>query len=458
MAKSKRAKKTRTAAEFDAIRLAAAIRLPRTSGAMYSWEPEQIAAARDAQMRGEFRLASKLADSMMSEGAIFTALCNRLAPPQGLPVELQAPDGAKAARVLNEADALFGPAGIAISSATVWSIDRDLTLHGIAFAYNVLTPREDGSRLDIEVRSFPIEFVRWDPTCRTYKAQLESGDWEDICHGDGRWIVFQKRSTEPHKEGAVIPLALVWMDTALGKRDRAQTSTSHGTPKFIGELPPGIAIASEEGQQFLAFLANMHESLPYGLAPSGSKVNMLVNTSTAWQIFDSITREGLSDAARILLGNDGLVRAAGGNYVKDGYIWGIRNDLVESDLRCLERALFEGTIQVWAALNHGTSDLAPYRKWLMPDVDEDARLKSLGERTKAFHEALKGYREAGLVVDQAFVDALAKEYGVRSGVLASGAGAAPGNSEPQPRAPGPAGPTAARLVRLPGVRTGSRVP
>lgn len=456
MAKSKRAKRTRTADEFDAIRLAAQLRYPRWSGNVYVWEPESIASARDAQMRGEFRRASKMADSMLSGGWIFAALVNRLAPPQGLTCQLEPPsETTKAARVLDEADALFGAEGIAVARSTVWNLHRCLVMHGVAFATNVITPRDDGSRVDIEVRYWPIEYVRWDPVCRSYQALTESGGWENICHGDGRWVVVRKADVEPHKEGAIIPLAVNWLETGLGKRDRAMASTSHGSPKFVGTLPPNIAIDSPEGQQFMALLANLHEALPYCIAPNGATVQLLASASSAWQIWSEISKDGTAEAAQVLLGNDGLVRSAGGNYIKDGYVWGVRNDLVESDLRCLEHAIFTGTIQVWAALNFGTSDLAPYRRWLMPDVDEDQRRESLASRTKAYHEALKGYRDAGMVVDQAFADSLAKEFGVRAGALAvTTSGGASGTP-----APAPTSPKAARLVSLPAsTRTAARSP
>ena len=451
MAKSKRAKKTRTAAEFDAVRLAASLRHPmQTRGARSGWSREEVRAARDAQMRGEFRAAAQLYDGMMSEGAIFGCLLNRLAPTQGLPTELRPPnDSSKAMRVLNEADALFGDQGISISRQVIWDVSRALVGHGIGIGYNVLTPRADGSRLDLEVRAWPMEFTRWDPVCRTYLAQMEDGRWEPIVHGDGRWIVFQKRSIEPHREGAIIPLSLDWLDMSLAKEDRGLVQMSHGSPKIVGTLAPGIPIDSPDGLVFQQYLANLHEALPYGIAPNGSTVQMLVNTSTAWQIFSETTKESLASAARVLLGNDGLVKSAGGNYIKDGFIWGIRNDLVESDLTCIERSLFEGAVQVWAALNFGDSDLAPYKKWLMPDVDEDQRRASLAERTKAYHEALKAYRDSGMVVDQEFADALAKEFGVRSGKLAvSGSVASPSETAPGTEAPVASETARQRVVEL----------
>jgi hypothetical protein len=211
------------------------------------------------------------------------------------------------------------------------------------------------------------------------------------------------------------------LDRQFGVRDRSRASTSHGNAKMIGELPEGVAIDSPEGEAFLMLLRTMHEALPYGIRPAGSKTEMMVNQSASWQIFKEIIDSRLGDAARVYLGHDGTIRAAGGNYIKDGYLFGVSADIVEADLRTLERGFFEGVLQPWTALNFGDSSLAPMRRWLMPDADEDTRRASIAERRTKFWADLAAARAAGVVVDQAFVIALAEEFGVRAPQLADAA-------------------------------------
>lgn len=99
-------------------------------------------------------------------------------------------------------------------------------------------------------------------------------------------------------------------------------------------------------------------------------------------------------------------------------LFGVRNDIVEGDLRGAEYALNTGAIRPWTALNFGDIELAPHRKWLMPDPDEDARRKSLAERTTAYNEALEAYKKNGFVIDQAFADKLAADFGIEAPRLA----------------------------------------
>lgn len=417
-APSKRAKKTRTGSEFDLVRLAAELRPPKLSSALYSWDLDTIRSARDAQMRGAFKLAAKLAQSTRTDYAIFSSFLNRLAPQRGLPVQLKPPnDSARAERVLSEAEALFGPRGVGIHPDTLADIDGTLANHGVAFGINVVTPREDGSRVDFEHKSWPIEYVRWDPNIRGYVTQLDGQAEEVICHGDGRWVIYQQHEHDPWTHGAILAVALLWADHAFGVRDRAKASNTHGNAKIIGTMPEGVALQdaannpTPEAAAFLQLLRDVASAdTPIGIKPFGSVMDYIVNNSAQWQIFKEIIDSGDKAADRVYLGHDMAVTSAGGDAV--GYLFGVRNDIVEGSLRAIERGLRTGVIEPWAAINFGDSALAPDRVYLLPDADEDARRKSLAERTKAFHDAIEAAKKNSFDVTAAYVAALAKEFGI----------------------------------------------
>lgn len=436
-AASKRAKKIRAASEFDLIRLAAALRPPKTTNGAYAWTLEQIKAARDSQLSGSFKLPAQLAASMRTDDACFVAYQNRLAPQRGLPVKLVAPgESARAKRVLDEAEALYGPKGVGIAAGALESINGDLANHGVAFGVVYSTPRLDGTRVDMELHHWPIEHVRWDPTCRGYVTQTDqgSGAAEDreyggkvpIVHGDGRWVVFSKHEHEPwRQEACVLAAALIWAEHAYGRRDRAKAATAIGNEKWVGQMPEGIPLQAEGGalSEDAAAMMAMLEALasldnPVGLLPSGAEVDRMVNGSTAWQIFKEITDGGASAASRIYLGQDAMLGVQSqGPGVDNATLFGVRDDIVEGDLSALERGIAEGLIQPWCAVNFGDSTLAPWRKYLLPDADEDARQASLAARTTAFFDAIKQTKEQGFQADQMYVDSLAAEFGVKAPIL-----------------------------------------
>lgn len=417
--KVKRAKRARTNNEFNLVQLATALSAPMQTSGLFAWEMNAIRRARDAQMSGSMKLADQLAMSIKTDSGIFTALQNRLAPQRSLPVELSAPDTCAQARCLKiEAEPLFGERGNAFSRASRLEVNECLATHGFAVAQNVYTPRNDGSRVDVEVRPWPMAPVRWNAARCTLETQTERGCVETITHGDGRWIIFALARARPWGWGALLPAALVWADRAYGIRDRSRTGTSHGNAKMVGELPAGIPIDSKEGAAFLLLLKKMHESLPFGIKPHGAQMDMLVNSSTAWQIFKEIIDSNLADAARIYLGHDGTIKAAGGNYIKDGYLFGVSSDIVSGDLSTIEEALFTGSIEPWSAINFGTSEHAPRMQYMVPDPDEDTVVDAVAKRRKLFYEDLAAAAGAKLTVDQAFIEARAREYRVVAPLVA----------------------------------------
>lgn len=455
-APSKRAKKIRAASEFDLVRLAAEMRAPKVSNGLYAWDLDAIRAARDAQMAGRFKLAARLAEATRTDYAIFASFLNRLAPQRGLPVKLEPPnDTARAVRVLDEGSALFGPRGVGIHPDTLADIDGTLANHGVAFGVNVVTPREDGSRVDFELKSWPIEFVRWDTIIRGYRTQVEGLAEETICHGDGRWVIFQEHDHEPWKYGVILAAAMLWADHAFGVRDRAKASTSHGNAKVVGTMPQGIALQDAEGHltpEAAAFLellrAVASADVPVGIKPFGATLDYIVNDSQQWQIFKEIVDSDDKAADRIYLGHDVTAQSAGGDAV--GYLFGVRNDIVEGSLRAIERGILTGVIEPWCALNFGDSALAPNRVYLMPDADEDARRKSLADRTTAFYAAIEAAKKNGFEVDRSYVSALAADYGVTAPKLKVAIPTGTGE-EPQPipspiPQPAPGAPTRLRQV------------
>jgi len=426
-APSKRARKVRSASDFDIARLRSLLKPPRESASVHSWTLEEIRAARDAQMRGDFRRSAKLAEAFATDDALAVARWNRLAPQRCLAVEIVPAPGARGAKVAAEAEAVYGEGGLAISEGALADVNRCLVDHGIAFGVNTWTPRADGSRVDVTVDYWPIEHVRWDVTRRCYVTLVdpESGESEiEIVHGDGRWIIFSSHDFKPYaQDAALLPASLVWARHAHAVRDWAKSSVAHGSAKVIGELPAGIALqdsvtgaATSEAEAMIALLASIaSDDSPVGIRPAGSKTDFLTNTSSAWQIFAELVGNAEKAAARIYLGTDGTLGSQGGAPGVDVQaLFGVAATKVQADLTAIRRGLHTGSVEVWTALNFGDSTLAPTRRYMMPDADADADREATAKRRAAFFEDVKQAREHGFVVDQAFVDALAAAHGVEA--------------------------------------------
>jgi len=454
-APSKRAKKIRTVSEFDLQRLVQRLHSMRVSSAAYSWNLSEIAAARDAQMRGVFKLPARLAESFRTDDAMYTAHRTRLAPQLTVPVKIEPPNQSPAAlRVANEADALYGPEGVGITLGTCVTINSNLANHGVAFAVCTATPRLGGARVDLQCNAWPIEWVRWDPIARRYMTQVDSAsmtelatEWVNgayqltgaaqaafrsgtevpIVHGDGRWVVFEGSEVEPWKDCCVLPGALTWARHAFGLRDMSKGSAAHGNAKVVGELPDNVTIESAEGLAFLDLLiAIASGDMPVGIRPAGSKVDYLTNNSQAWQIFKELVTAAKVSASQIYLGHDGTLGTNGsGPGIDLKTLLAVSQDRIEGDLRVMERQFLTGVIEPWAAMNFGDSRLAPKRRYQIQDIDQDTRRAAEHTRRAAFLDTIERERELGFDVTTARIESLALEYGTSAADLAPEGAKAP---------------------------------
>ena len=431
-AKSKRAKKVRVASEFTAAALRSSMTPPPEVGSVYSWSLEEIRSARDQQMRGQFARAAQLAAAMRTDDAIAVARGNRLSPLRCIRVEIVPAKGARGRPIADEAVAQYGQDGVAISLETCASIEGCFVDHGIAFATNTWTARDDGMRVDCLVSYYPIEHVRWDAYRRCYVARVDSSvmvdglSEVDIIHGDGRWLIFSEFDHEPYKQhAAILSAALVWAVRAFGLRDWAKGSVSHGSAKVIATLPEGVALQSAEGTltpEATALAALVRDvatsDAPAGIMPFGAELDLLTNNSTAWQIFETLVSNRERAAARIYQGTDGALGANGGAPGVDiSVLFGVASTKVQGDSVVLSRGLQTGSIEIWTAINFGDSTLAPTRRYMLPDADGDADRASLKVRSTACFDHIKAAKELGFVIDQTFVDDVAAMYDVDPATL-----------------------------------------
>lgn len=454
LAASKRAKVVRERGDFDTRELESILKPPYKNAGGGSWSIEEIVAARNQQMAGRFRLAARLAESMGTDDALFVARGVRLAPVQSLGVEIVPSKSGRGKKIADEAEALFGLNGIAVSNETMTTIRQHLVDHGIAFGYvPAWTPRADGSRIDPVLSAWPVEHVWWHELAGCYVTPVRHlecdpepmpgqmiGPYgttqmlEPIVHGNGRWVVFAKAEILPHRlDAAVLPAGMVWARHAFGNRDWTKGSASHGNAKVVGELPPDTPLSdaagnlTAEARAFLSLLqAIASQDAPVGIIPAGSKVDYITNNSRAWEVWKELTENAERAAARIYLGTDGVLGAQGGAPGVDlQALFGVATSKVQSDLRCIESALQSGLVNPWAAINFGDDELAPTRRYTFPDPDEAAVRDDFSKRNAAFLAAVKAAKEAGFAVDQAYVAACAEKYGVPVPTLAVGSGPAP---------------------------------
>lgn len=406
---------TREADEFKPA-LATSVRPPRATNGPYAWSLETIRAARDAQLRGEFRQPVRLAEALRTDGALFTAYLNRIAPQSAVQAQLVPCKGTR-----GRATASKAARSAIVSRDTLGGIHGTLANHGIAIGYNDHEPNEDGTRIDMRLSEWPLEFVRWNASREVLETQIEGGPSVDIVHGNGKWTIFRKFKVKPWAQSAcILPAALVWGAHANGLKDWAGSSASHGLARMFGELPPGVALQKEAGKlspDAAAFLQMMLDVVSgeaaAGIRPAGSKTDWVANNSTAWQIFKELFETMDKSATRIYLGTDASLGSVGGAPGVDiSELFGVATTIIQGDFQAIEEGLHTGLYIPWTAINDGDSRYAPRLEYQLPDVDSEKKSAERAGKLDRLLNAIKRMREEKLDVTQDTVDQLAKDFDV----------------------------------------------
>jgi hypothetical protein len=252
-----------------------------------------------------------------------------------------------------------------------------------------------------------------------------------IVHGDGRWCIYWNQAHHSWQhDAAILPGAMVWARHAFGAGDWAAVSRSHGSPKWLGTLPDKTPIQvpardaegnptdqlelSPEARDYLALLGDMSSlAMPYGIQAFGSETQLMVNSSTAWQVFSELMQNSEKAAARIWTGTDALLGAQGGAPGIDiSALFGVASTIIQGDLGCITRAFHEAVIVPWTALSYGTSAFAPRRVYQIPDPDLQRAREELTANEAAYMAMVQARKGAGVVVAQDWLDDMAARLGV----------------------------------------------
>lgn len=470
----KKGRPVQTAASYDIDRLRQRVDPPLQPSTVLAPTLAEIMDIRDLQLAGKFHLPAEMSARMNTDDAIFVARQARLAPIESIDVAIE-PGGetSKAGRIAAQAGPLFGPGGTVLSKADEKAINRDLADHGVAVGCNAeWCVRSDGSGYDVVHRHWPLRDVEWDPGSERLVALVRvDGDPPPtrapagimslgryisrvpIVHGDGRWAIYQNQAHQSWQhDAAILPGALVWARHAFSASDWAALTRSIGSPKWLGTMPEGTPLQvpvlddqgnqtdqvklSPEAQAYLDLLADMSGlPMPYGIQAFGSKTELVVNGSTAWQVFSELMQNAEKAAARIWTGTDALLGAQGGAPGIDiSALFGVASTIIQGDLGTIARAFQTGVIVPWTALSYGTSALAPQRVYQIPDPDLQRAREEAKANEVAYVAMLEARKATGVSVEELnrWSLEMAKRLDVQPILLSEEAAAGDGVNETAP--------------------------
>lgn len=396
---------------------------PSPSTFINTWTVDLIRGYRVRHDLGEFLASSAIVDALVTDPRVLASLGQRVSTPVNLTHEVKTaelPRGAKGKASLadearDEVAAMFGRFAKTCPPHVQKEIVACFVMCGVAIAQNVWTPKPDGSRWDVEVRPWPIEYVVWNNGLRKYQI-LHSRGLETIEHGDGKWIIFAPWGYRSWMRGALRALSMPWADRQYGVRYRSQHAAIHGTPMPIGTLPANLPIDGLEGKKFQTLIRGIRAGRTAGVKPYGSVIEMLEAKTVAFQIFNDIVKNGNEDIAIALLGQDGTI--AKGSVYTPPMLEGVRFDLVEDDAVGFDAPISSGMILPWTLVNHGDADVMPHAQHQVPNPEEDQRLDAQRAKWEAFAEVWTELVDGGFERTQDAADALAADFNLTAPMLA----------------------------------------
>lgn len=409
--------KLKTADDYK-LPAASAISLPRKKPSTTGWTLDAVRSARDAQLVGDFRKSAALGTAMRLDDAIFVAHHNRTAPIGSLNTSVQSAGTTRGDAIAKRAREL-----VTIERSVALSIESTLVIHGVAFGQVKTEMLDDGEWMSASIVEWPIEFVWWDEARACYLTTVkDQAEPVEIVHGNGEWVIFAKQYTLPHQhEACILPGSLIFSAHLDAIKSWNSSSTSHGQAKLIGELPEGVPLQdpdedtlSPEASAFLSMLSDVISGeAGAGIRPAGSKTDFVANGSSAWQVFSELAMNREKAAARVWLGNDGVLGSVGGAPGVDiSTLFGVATTKVQGDVEAIEKGLYEGVFVPWTAVNFGDARLAPRFRFEIPDADAAQKNEQKAAARESLFAAIDQLKKNGMVVDQDVIDSLADEYGV----------------------------------------------
>jgi hypothetical protein len=164
---------------------------------------------------------------------------------------------------------------------------------------------------------------------------------------------------------------MIWGAHAYALADWAGASKSHGLAKIVGEMAQGVSlqkaladgsiVLSDEAAAFLQMIQDVVSGdSQAAVRPAGSKLDVLANSSTMWQVFSELILDRKKAASFVYLGTDATLGAAGGAPGVDiAVLFAVASTKLQGDFDAIEQALNTGLYQVWTAINCGDSRYSP---------------------------------------------------------------------------------------------------
>lgn len=358
--------------------------------------------------QGLFSLSAQLADFMLRDDRVMSALNTRVLGLTGLPFEI-APAVRDDASAQEVADALKEDWGWIAPSAVVEELLQWEALMGFALAEVVWDT--SGDRWIPTLKVWHPQYVYYRLDLRRYIAITEQGTVA-IEPGNGKWLLFSRHGHyRAWIRGALRALLIPWLLRSFAWRDWGRYNEAQGLPVKGARVP-----ASGSNSDKVRFFQQVRDLESNGtlLLPEDAEGRnkfdleyIATPNVQGWEAFKQLLLRADSAINLLLLGqNLSGGDEAGGSHAKAKVADGVRDDYKQADAVSLAEDLYAQVVRPWCVYNFGDEALTPRPTWDGKPREDQAQTAS------TFDTLMDALGKLAKLVDPSDVDmaALVKRF------------------------------------------------
>lgn len=366
-----------------------------------SWAIDQIRSAIYAHLTGQFFASGMLCDSMLGDDRVTATLNSRAAGWLGREVRFRAADDSKAAKECLVAWQAWWPR-LSGDSAIRETADYG-TMMGFAHDQIVWDTAQPGLDYAPSLRPWHPVYEYYDWALRSYMA-IGQDSVVPIVPGNGKWLEYAPfGSYRGWIRGALRPCAEPWALRHFGFRDMARFGEVHGNPTRKGLVP--MVGDPKEREAFEQALTNLGADaamiVPRGVDTNdglGYDYELVEAKSNAWEVHPAqIDRCDMAIVLALLMVNL-TTQVEGGSYGAAKMQMDVRSQGSQLDNATWKRTIYRDLARVFAYLNFGDANLAPWTWW---DVKGQSEYADSARQFQAVGTGIEVLRRGGIEFEDA---------------------------------------------------------
>jgi len=373
-----------------------------------SWTVDGVRQALLEHERGQFRSAAILADQLLRDDRIFATLNTLVLGALGLPYATRPSEtttnNRKAAELAKQVDAWWFRF---IPESTLGEVLRWHALMGFVIAEVYWDTTSVIGEWRPQLRVHHPQFITWSHQDQAYFVEVAGEVDADgnrignatrvrVTPGDGRWMLFGSSGSRPWMNGAVRPVAVLYLVRTYATRDWVRRSEVTG----IGIRKAMVPNAADDKvvAKFLRQVQKLGAETTLRL-PEGFNFAIEAVDGKATELFEKLIARCDMGITLVLLGQNMTTQAGmSGNQGAAQVHARVQLDRLEALVEGLSTALREHVLIPWGRFNvaNWEQDWAPWPHW---DPRPPADRKIEAETLSTLATALKGLEEQRVDTD-----------------------------------------------------------